>query len=72
MTNIIDWLFPKKTRWIDISCFERMGHIALVQMRIEIKTNKKEFRIAKIGFINDLTVRKQIYESVLEYQCLDK
>ena len=35
-------------------------------MRHEIKTNKKEFRTAKIGFINDYTVKSQIYTNVLK------
>ena len=66
MKKIINWLFPEKSKWIDIYCFNTGGYYKLIQMRHEIKTNKKEFRTAKIGFINDYTVKSLIYTNVLK------
>jgi len=65
MKKIINYLFPNKSKWIDISMFDRDGHYKLIQMRIRLDNNKKEFRIANIGFINDSSVKEKIYESVL-------
>ena len=65
MKKIINYLFPNKSKWIDISMFDRDGYYKLIQMRIRLDNNKKEFRIANIGFINDSSVKEKIYESVL-------
>lgn len=65
MKQILNYFFPKKTKWIDIYMYDRNGHYKLIQMRIRLDNNKKEFRIANIGFINDSSVKEKIYESVL-------
>ena len=65
MKKILNYLFPKKSKWIDIYMFDRSGHYKLIQMRVRLDNNKKEFRIADIGFVNDFTVKLKIYESVL-------
>lgn len=66
--KIINWLFPKKSKWIDIGCYERMGTYYLIQGRRVISTNKKEFRIATIGFINDYTQKDVIYDKAKTYE----
>jgi hypothetical protein len=58
-------LFPKRTKWIDIYMFESSGYYKLIQMRCRLDNNKKEFRTTSIGFINDPTVKLEIYERVL-------
>ena len=65
MRSILNYLFPKKSNWIDIYMFEDSGKYKLIQMRYRIDNNKKEFRTASIGFVNDYTVRLKIYENVL-------
>jgi len=62
MTKLLNYLFPKKSQWFDIGCCETSGTYKLVQMRYNLKTNKKEFRKASMGFINDYTVRHILYE----------
>lgn len=63
MKKIKKWLFPEKTKWVDISCFDRNGNYYLIQMRQEIESHKKQFRIAKIGFVNDYTRKPTIYDT---------
>jgi hypothetical protein len=58
-------IFPKKSNWIDIYMFENSGKYKLIQMRYRLDNNKKEFRTASIGFVNDYTVKLKIYENVL-------
>ena len=58
-------IFPKKSKWIDIYMFEESGKYKLIQMRYRLDNNKKEFRTASIGFVNDFTVKLKIYENVL-------
>lgn len=58
-------IFPKKSKWIDIYMFEDSGKYKLIQMRYRLDNNKKEFRTASIGFVNDYTVKLKIYENVL-------
>ena len=58
-------IFPKKSKWIDINMFEDSGKYKLIQMRYRLDNNKKEFRTASIGFVNDYTVKLKIYENVL-------
>lgn len=58
-------IFPKKSKWIDIYMFEDIGKYKLIQMRYRLDNNKKEFRTASIGFVNDYTVKLKIYENVL-------
>lgn len=65
MNKIINYFIPNKTKWIDIYCFDQSGNYKLLQMRINLKNNKKSFRIANMGFINDYTVKLKIYDAVL-------
>jgi hypothetical protein len=65
MKKLIEFLFPKKTNWVDVSPFEVSGVYYLLQMRTTIKTNRKEFRRAKMGFINDHSEKQTIYKNVL-------
>jgi hypothetical protein len=58
-------IFPQKSKWIDIYMFEDSGKYKLIQMRYRLDNNKKEFRTASIGFVNDYTVKLKIYENVL-------
>jgi hypothetical protein len=62
---MIKIIFPKKSKWIDIYMFQNSGKYKLIQMRYRLDNNKKEFRIASIGFVNDYTVMLKIYENVL-------
>ena len=63
--SILNLFFPKKSKWIDIYMFENEGRYKLIQMRYRLDNNKKEFRIASVGFVNDYTVRSKIYENIL-------
>lgn len=65
MKQIKKWLFPEKSKWIDISCFEVSGYYKLIQMRYVLHNNKKEFRVVNIGFVNDYTQKLKIYEIVI-------
>ncbi len=58
-------ILPQKSKWIDIYMFEDSGKYKLIQMRYRLDNNKKEFRTASIGFVNDYTVKLKIYENVL-------
>lgn len=61
--TFIEWLFPKKSKWVDIGCFDRSGNYYLLQMRITIKNNKKHFRQAKMGFVNDWQNKEVIFKN---------
>ena len=65
INKILKTLFPEKCKWIDVGMYDKFGHYKLVQMRYRLDNNKKEFRTASIGFINDYTVKLKIYENVL-------
>lgn len=65
MIRLFNYLFPKKTKWEDVGCYDRQGNYHLVQMRKTIH-NKKEFRIVKIGFINDYTQKTNLYQNILK------
>lgn len=65
MKKIIKFLFPEKSKWIDIEMYETSGYYHLIQMRHTIKTNKKSFRTVKIGFVNDNHQQGKIYKAVL-------
>ena len=65
MKQILNYLFPKKTKWIDIQVYDSSGYYKLIQMRYRLDNNKKEFRTVNIGFVNDYTVKLKIYEAIL-------
>jgi hypothetical protein len=66
MERLINFIFPKKSKWIDVYMFETSGKYNLIQMRYRLDNNKKEFRTASIGFVNDYTVKSKIYNAVLQ------
>lgn len=45
--------------------FDSSGHYKLIQVRHRLDNNKKQFRTASIGFVNDYTVKQRIYEAVI-------
>jgi hypothetical protein len=65
MKKIIECLFSKKSKWIDIEMFDKSGHYKLIQMRYVLSNNKKEFRVVSIGFVSDIMQRDKIYKKVL-------
>lgn len=65
MKSIINYFFPVKSQWFDIAMVDNNGVYKLVQMRYVLKNNKKSFRIASIGFVNDYTQRAEIYKNTL-------
>lgn len=67
--KIINYLFPKFSEWFDIGCYENSGKYKLLQMRYNLETNKKQFRSASMGFINDYTVKLSLYEKALSICC---
>lgn len=68
MERILRFIFPEYSKWHDIEMFESSGHYNLIQMRYRIDNNKKEFRIAKIGFINDFSKKSEICRKVLAFK----
>lgn len=66
MKKIIKYLFPKKTKWVDIGCYDSSGKYKLLQMRTYLDTDKKEFRTVSLGFINDWTIKESIFKKILE------
>lgn len=64
---IINYLFPQKTNWIDVGMFNHDGRYKLIQMRINTKNNKKEFRRVSLGWVNDYTAKKEIFENTLKH-----
>jgi hypothetical protein len=65
MKKIIEYLFPEKSKWVDIEMFEDSGRYKLIQMRHVLRNNKKEFRVVSIGFVNDFVQKDKIYKKVL-------
>ena len=51
-TKIKKLFFPEKSMWIDISCFDESGEYILLQMRFNLKNNKKEFRRLYMGCVS--------------------
>ena len=62
---IINYLFTKKTNWIDVGMFNHDGRYKLIQMRINTKNNKKEFRRVSLGWVNDYTAKQDIFKNTL-------
>lgn len=59
-------LFCKKSKWIDIAVSECLGYYILIQMRYNLKTNKKQFRKVKL-WVNDISVKNQMNENIMKY-----
>ena len=56
------------SKWKDVYCYDRAGAYYLLQMKINLKTNKKKFRRARMGSINDYAQKETIYENALKYK----
>lgn len=65
MKKVINYLFPEKTKWVDIGTCDVSGVYYVVQMRATIKTNRKQFRMARIGFVNDHAAKSNLYTNSL-------
>ena len=62
------WNFLKRrerTNWIDVGMYDRDGHYKLVQMRMVVENNKKEFRTVSLGFINDYINKPNLFKNIL-------
>lgn len=57
----------KYSMWIDVGCFDVSGKYYLMQMQFNLSTNKKRFRRAKMGFINDNTSKSELYTNTKKY-----
>jgi len=64
MNQIIKFLFPPKSHWIDVATYDSSGYYYHVQMRYRLDNNKKEFRKVKIGFVNDFSIKAELYQSI--------
>lgn len=67
MNKIFEFLFPQKTKWIDLGLFNKSGRYTLVQMRITLKNNKKEYRRTSMGFINDYVEKENLYKASMRH-----
>jgi len=65
MKKLIEFIRPQKSKWIDVAIFDSAGRYKLVQMRIQLNNNKKTFRVKQIGFINDYTIKNEMYKNIL-------
>jgi hypothetical protein len=65
MKKLIEFFKPQKSKWIDLAIYDLNGHYRLSQMRIQLNNNKKTFRIVHIGFINDYTIKQEMYKNIL-------
>lgn len=45
--------------------FEDTGRYKLVQLRYRLDNNRKEFRVACMGFVNDHKQRQALYDNTL-------
>ena len=64
----------KWSKWIDLDCFEgASGRCYLMQMQIDLDTNKKRFRRVSMGFVQfyDYTSKKELYEKAKKYNAED-
>ncbi len=64
MKNIFK--MPKKTKWIDVGMYDKCGYYKLVQMRIRIDNNKKEFKTISLGFINAHEYRPALFKNIMD------
>lgn len=62
---MLNWLFPKKSKWIDIGMYDKSGYYKLIQMRFRIDNNKKEFRTVNLGFINNWQIKDQLATNIM-------
>jgi len=57
----------KWSKWIDVGCYEVSGYYFLMQMQFHLTTNKKRFRRAKMGWVNDYMSKPEIFEQTKKY-----
>jgi len=62
-----EFFFPAKSKWIDVGMYEHSGYYKLVQMRYRLNNNKKEFRKASMGFINDPYNKEKLFSNTLKH-----
>jgi hypothetical protein len=55
------------SKWVDVGCFEVSGRYYLMQMQYDLETNKKRFRRAKMGWVNDYAHRPELFENAKKY-----
>lgn len=63
-------LFKKSkwSRWIDVGCYDACGRYYLMQMQFNLDTNKKRFRVAKMGgFVNDYANKPELFEKTKKH-----
>lgn len=55
------------SQWTDVGLYDDEGRYYLIQMRYDLKTNRKKFRKAKMGFINDFGQKHDIFRTVMSH-----
>lgn len=65
------FLFPPKSKWVDVGMYDDKGYYKLVQMRIRLDNNKKEFRTVSLGFINAYIYRDELFSKILSLNAID-
>ena len=57
----------KYSQLVDVGCFEVNGKYFLMQMQFDLDTNKKRFRRASMGWVNDYTSKAELYQNAKKY-----
>ena len=57
----------KYSQWVDVGCFEVSGKYFLMQMQFDLDTNKKRFRRASMGWVNDYTSKAELYQNAKKH-----
>jgi hypothetical protein len=68
MSNLLEFLFPKKSKWFDVGIKDSSGYYNLIQCRYTLKTNKKQFRTVRLGFINLSIPRDMLYDRLQDIE----
>ena len=68
MSNLLNTLFPKKSKWFDVGIKDSSGNYTLIQCRYTVKTNKKQFRMVKLGFINMSIPRDELFNRLQDIE----
>lgn len=66
-TLLATFKMRKWSQWIDVGCFEVSGRYYLMQMQFDLDTNKKRFRRAKMGWVNDYVNKPELFEKAKKY-----
>jgi hypothetical protein len=64
MKALLEVIFPEKSKWFDVGIKDSSGYYTLIQCRYVIKTNKKQFRTVRMGFINLSIPRDVLYDRI--------